>query len=223
MPTFRFDAIIQSSTGLPEDNIVNTWHFFTASTVIVSDFDNVRDMLKDFYTKVYTLSGSNRLAIAGYIPQFTTAATALVKAYQVGATPGSPPDYSSSFSLGSRSANGPLPAEVALCFSFQGAREDGLNQARNRNRKYIGPFAANALGSTGRPVQGLIDSMTVAGRELIKASDASVTWDLRGNSPSRGVFFEVTDGWVDNAWDTQRRRGPATSARQLFSSSTPPV
>lgn len=60
MPTYAFMNIFQGESGMPEDRFVNTWHFF-GSTGTVTDFDNVRDMLKDFYDKEW--SGGERLTL----------------------------------------------------------------------------------------------------------------------------------------------------------------
>lgn len=220
MPIFRFDVIIQASSGFPSDAIVNTWHFSKGSGS-TTDYDNVRDMLADFYASTSTIGGSSTQTLASFMPTATTNATALVRAYEVGATPGAPPDYSSSFNLGARNAGTPLPSEVALCISFQAPREDGVNQARHRNRKYLGPFASIANGTDGRPVDNLVRTVVSQGRKLAAASDASVTWEWVIYSPTLGTSIAVDNGWVDNAWDTQRRRGKAPTARTLFTDALP--
>lgn len=223
MTIVRFDTILQSVTGIPADNVVNSWHFFTAAGVLgPNDYDNVRDMLKDFFTKSYTKSGVSKLSLAAYIPTSTITSTALVRAYILGTTPGAPPDYTSSFTAPAGSASSALPAEVALCLSYQAALEDNVNQARRRNRKYIGPFASNALGTNGRPSPGLIDTMTLAAREMLQAAQASVTWEWVGYSKTNAGSWEIDNGWVDNAWDTQRRRGPVGSSRQPWADNAPP-
>ena len=33
--------------------------------------------------------------------------------------------------------------------------------------------------------------------------------------------YRITDNWVDNEWDTQRRRGTAATARQVWNDLTP--
>jgi hypothetical protein len=43
------------------------------------------------------------------------------------------------------------------------------------------------------------------------------TWVIRSTVPLEN-FIQVTNGHIDNAWDTQRRRGPATTARTVWNS-----
>lgn len=222
MPLYRFDTVIQSATGLPRDAIVNTWHF-NKNGGGPTDFDNVRDMLRDFFTVASPTGGVTGQRLASFISSVTTTPTVLVKAYEVGATPGSPPDYQSTFDLGTRSAATALPAEVALCISLQAARVDGAAQARRRNRKYIGPFTSSSLAGDGRPTGTLLASLTAAGRQMMAASAASITWDWVVYSGKNDSWYDIHDGWVDNAWDTQRRRGVSPSARTPYTATTPAV
>jgi hypothetical protein len=50
-----------------------------------------------------------------------------------------------------------------------------------------------------------------AGAENLLATSENVTWVTV--SPTAGTSGVVTDGWVDNAWDTQRSRGAAPTMR----------
>lgn len=224
MTIVRFDTIFQSTSGLPKDAVVNTWHFRTAAGVIgPTDYDNVRDMLKDFFTKAYTISGSATARVSSFMTNQATSGTVLVKGYILGETPGAPPDYSSTFGLAGVGSTAPIPSEVALCVSFQAALADGTNQRRRRNRKYIGPFSTAALGSVGRPATSLQNSLIAAGREMILASNASLTWDWVGYSPTDAQYWVIDNGWVDNAWDSQRRRGLSGSSRVVFADDAPPA
>ena len=50
-------------TGIPEDVIVNTWHFmFPNTTPEEGDLSSLRDNLSSFYQTVYSVSGSTRFA-----------------------------------------------------------------------------------------------------------------------------------------------------------------
>ena len=218
---YRFDTIIQSTTNLPRDQIINSWHFYKEDS-FTDDFENVRDMLRDFFTVGSSINGSNTVAVKMWIPESITQNTVLVRAYKVGATPGSPPDWSGSFNFGARGSATPLPAEVALCLSFQSEHEDGVPQARRRNRKYLGPFGSNANSTEGRPSSAVINSIVAAARDLKQASAASLYWKWVVYSPTSDTYEEVDDGWVDNAWDTQRRRGRASTARTTWTQSSPP-
>lgn len=220
MTLHRFDVILQSTTGVPADNTVNTWKFSGGDGV--TDYDNVRDMLADFYTVPPDTEGSSGNSVAGFFPDELISTTALVRAYNLEEDPPRVPVYESSFTIPSISPNPALPTEVALVLSYQGSPESGTPQARRRNRVYIGPFSTTALGATpGRPSALLTETMTGAARRLKEASDASVSWEWVWHSPTTGGIGIIVGGWVDNSWDTQRRRGLDPSSRELFSSSVP--
>ena len=107
---------------------------------------------------------------------------------------------------------GSLPPEVALVLSFQAPKVSGVNQASRRNRIYLPFLKSSTNGTDGRPTAGVVSGLVSAATTLLAAS--GTTWDWVVVSPTLGsVGTEpVTDGWVDNEWDTQRRRGrPATS------------
>jgi hypothetical protein len=121
---------------------------------------------------------------------------------------------------GTHSAAG-MPLEVALCLSFQAPKVSGQEQRRRRGRVYLGPFTnLSGDGSTGRPDATAITAITTAAQTLLDASQASSSWkwavihDANGVAP---VAHVVENGWLDNAWDTQRRRGNAPGVRTTFS------
>lgn len=110
-----------------------------------------------------------------------------------------------------------LPEEVALCLSYHGEYVSGEPPSRYRGRIYTGPFAAGALDTSdnvSRPAGALVTALAGAGQTLMEASDADCTWAMY--SETRGAFSTIVGGWVDNAWDTQRRRGHAPSARTVW-------
>lgn len=134
----------------------------------------------------------------------------------------SPPNYpfaETSFGLATAPAGTQLPAEVATCLSFQGARVTGLPQRRRRGRIYLGPLNTTALGSStqvGRPIPGMITAMTAAAaafRSSVEAEGACY-WGVWSTVDQ--ALVEVTDGWMDNAFDTQRRRGLKETDRTVW-------
>ena len=52
--TFKFTTTFQGSSMLPEDRFVNTWHFMNTNNLPLSDYDDVRNMLRDFWTAAGT-------------------------------------------------------------------------------------------------------------------------------------------------------------------------
>jgi hypothetical protein len=216
MTLYKFTVTFQDAGGLPENQIVNTWHFWDEPG-FVTDFDNVRDMLDDFYcTQPFGGTGS----IVSFMSP-GLAATVLVKAYNPSDPIPRTPVYESSFTRPNTSTGDPLPREVALVCSFQLPPISGTPQARRRNRVYLGPFGETANGTDGRPVLALRTNIARAARDLIDASNASLNWDWYVWSDTYQEGGPVQEGWVDDAWDTQRRRGLPATARTQFSDSLP--
>lgn len=207
MTLHRFDVIFQSETLLPKDHVVNTWHFDEVGGP-PENFDNVRDMLADFYGELESF-------FAGQLYQ----PNVLVRAYDMTDTQPRAPVYESLFTLNAMSSSDPLPPEVSLCFSFQATKVSGLPQARRRNRKYL-PTFIQSVNSGGRPNSGTVTAVAIAGSELLQAANAAVSWHWVINSPTSDENPRVDNGWVDNSWDTQRRRGLDPSNRVPFSDET---
>lgn len=53
-------------------------------------------------------------------------------------------------------------------------------------------------------------------QKLKDEADASLIWQWRIWSPTNNNSVLIDNGWVDNAWDTQRRRGVEATARTIF-------
>jgi hypothetical protein len=122
-----------------------------------------------------------------------------------------------------------LPNEVALCLSYQAVAISGESQARRRGRIFFGPLCntANTLSATGecRPSAALVTALcgaatllatpaaTAAG-DLVHWAVYSPTTDLTETIDD--AFQDVDNGWVDNSFDTQRRRGRDATARTTW-------
>lgn len=209
MAVFKFNVIFNHDNGLAEDRVVNGWHFWRDQQV-VSDFDNVRDMLKDFYTKPVNAGAWVTNSYPGHL-----ASECQVVAYDLSQDKPRAPVYESTFPSGV-GAGSTLPTEVALCFSFEADKESGELQSRRRNRVYLGPFT-NAVLNSGAVSGSFITTIINAGKDLKAASQASATWKWRVYSPTDDQSHDIAKIWVDNAWDTQRRRGLKATSRTTWS------
>lgn len=115
-------------------------------------------------------------------------------------------------------SNSNLPTEVALVVSFQGDPLPGVPQSRRRGRIYLGGWPQNTFGaSVGDAFPYWATSVVTACSDsamvnLLNGPDA--TWVV--HSPTANTYTEVTNGWVDNSADTQRRRSVPPTARNLF-------
>lgn len=212
---YSFQWIWEAYSERPEDAVTNTWHFFNSSPY--EDIDNVRDMLNDFYNEVAPDAPDS---ISSFYSGLSLTGKWTLKAYNLeDDKPRAPVQTWTGDEEFGQSAI--LPTEVALVQSFQAAQESGLTQARRRNRVYLGPFKAAANNGNGRPDDDLVASMLFAGKQLLIAADTSIRWSWHVYSPTQNAHYPVSNGWVDNAWDTQRRRGLIYTQRGSFTDSTP--
>jgi hypothetical protein len=127
------------------------------------------------------------------------------------------PFYDANFTIGGTPQSSHLPRELAICLSFQGARVSGSAQARRRGRVYLGPLGLTSNDSTtGRPLAAAISSIQGAAGTLRSASGSGVwTWIVVSEVAGLNDVI-VTNGWVDNAFDIQRRRGVTPTSRSTF-------
>lgn len=134
-----------------------------------------------------------------------------------------------------------LPAELAIVVSYQAHPVSGLNQRRRRGRFYWGPLSFNISGSPDIPLipNAIVTSLaTAAWNNFVvdlanpdaslavfsgyTAKDIAVGDTPTGDDDDQpelvpGAFARVDMLWVDNAWDTQRRRGLKATFREAFS------
>jgi len=210
MPIVRATVILPHTTGLPQDVSTNTFHFLTAASPPAStDLDALDAGLAAFYTAVG--------------PQIGTAVTRATNGcrreyYDLEDTPPRAPVRTTPFTLAAAAAGSTnLPLECAAVVSFQGARASGLPQARRRGRVYIGPLRGTAadLTSAFPPLSStMITALQTAAVNLDGAMIGSTSWVVYSRTDDDAVL--ITNGWVDNAIDTQRRRETRASSRTTF-------
>lgn len=203
MAAYRAQVILHTTDAVPENYVSNSWAF--EQSTVPLDTTGVTGLLEDFYS---TIRGylSPTIAQNGHEVKYT-------------ALPGSPPNYpfeEDTFNLSSPTSGTALPDEVAVCLSFQGARSAGFPQNRRRGRVYIGPLATTA--ATGnRPNStfiSLLASSALTFMSGIHGLTGAPYWSVW--SPTDGAAVEITNGWIDNAFDTQRRRGVKSTSRTTF-------
>lgn len=195
-------------SNISRDNISNTFCFFTLD--VTPDWQNALDMIEDLYC---TKASGVTNALGAYIAE-TINRTALLQVYRIEDTPPRAPVAERTITLPTAIPSGSsMPAEVALACSFQGTRVSGLPQARRRGRIFLGPLRVPGSGSFVSPPSGMISDVTKQFAEMKAASDASTDYQWRIWSPTDGASVLIDNGWVDNAWDTQRRRGPRATSR----------
>lgn len=197
-------TVLWMDSGLPEDYATNTWHIDTVDS-------NPLEGTVEFFSDVTAFF----LAVDTYLSS-ELEGTMAYRAYDMSDPEPRVPFYINGSAL--TPGTGKLPSEVALCSSFQGTPASGLVQARRRGRVYIGPLATAAVdAATGRPAAAFLSALSVATDTLAESAAASTEYSWVVFSPTGGLLTTITNGWVDNAFDTQRRRGLAATARTTWS------
>lgn len=215
---------LEHKSGQPRDRVVNTFTFSSVGVIGDFGFLDVNVALDHFYNDVAAGAASSVSSLISGAMSRTI--KPIIRHYDVtghlaGDPAGSPiAEYDMPNVLDANSGATPLPSEVAICLTaaadFNADVEFGPGtrpRARDRSRLYIGPLHASVLdvGAANQPVPspGAIDTLRFAGAAL--RDDANTTWCVWSRAGQ--TVKPITNVWVDNAFDTQRRRGERATAR----------
>ncbi len=191
MSDLQFQVRLQGNSGLPEDVYENVLFYF------LTDNDLAEDTADDIAAAYDTFShsgGWNSLEIRVYL------------------LTGGQPIFQKTYPIQSASLNSG-PHEVAVCLSYATVEDPAQSTPRRRGRIYIGPLSGDNLQTT-RPGFTLTQSVLQLGQSLASAGGAlGSTWEMYSRTDN--VTAKIESIWVDNAWDTQRRRGLAPTARTV--------
>lgn len=204
----RAMAVFQGKSGFAEDQFVNTFHFLGDGTY---DEDAIlaADHVGKFYENVTDPVQFN--AIGGFLSPWIER-DYLIKTYDLSIPPIRVPTNWPHTLPAAISANGP-PEESAVCLTLHGSVPPA--SARRRGRLFIGPLCNTGIvQSTTAARSGvstdIIAALTVAAAGL--ADRPLLTWVIRSTKPTVN-YVPIVGGYVDNALDTQRRRGPDSTSR----------
>lgn len=227
---YRAFVTIPHDNALPKNTITNSYAFVTAGSgdrdLIAADIDG---RLTAFYNGFTTFLSS----------QYTWA-NARVQVIDMLDDQPRIPFYDAALSLTEPLTTvNDLPPEVSIVLSIEGAKTSGVNMRRRRGRVYLGPFQVGSADQ--HEVQsGLVSAIvTSAGANLLNPtmpaglSDLAIYSRYTHHDVPVGTHFTNEDDfpevpdllpasftpatrvWVDNAWDTQRRRGVSASSRTI--------
>lgn len=200
-------------SNIPQDVAQNT--FFTSGTASAAGMGLAfATRLGGFYN---TIPSGGSAKITTYLSSYIDFTKVTVKSYDLDEPEPRPPVVITPLTwTGNTSGN--APSEVSMCLSFQGDAVPGQSQARRRGRVYIGPLALTVTTSGSnqpcRPLTATRNTIALAGKALQALNDSSCTWCVY--STVTGDLVPVTNGWVDDEFDTQRRRGLRSTTRTLF-------
>lgn len=202
MVNYRAQVTLTTTDNVAANFITNTLHF---SAVDDTDLPDIETALTAMYNGFRPFM-STLLNVGGHKYKWYNLEDPVPRA----------PVRETTWTFSSALSGTPLPPEVALCVSFQADKISGENQARRRNRIYVGPFSTAMVGTSGRVDSSAQASIRNAAQGLLTASAGAADWTWGIFSTLEIGLAEVADGWVDNEFDTQRRRGRPATARNTF-------
>jgi hypothetical protein len=199
-------------TLLPSDVMTNTFHWTELSPIgLEAAADALTPVIADFYESVY--AGS--LGMGNYMrPTLAT-----VNWYDL-SQPAPRAPYTLPLGATIPVVVTQLPTEVATVLSFQGDQISGTPQSRRRGRIYIGAIADAAVVPTTTSIfprwtTSWLSGITAGATNfLLGNSVPGVRWSVW--SPTDQSAALVTNGWVDDSPDTQRRRSVFSTSRQIW-------
>lgn len=216
MSRLRAQVTIPYTSGLPEDVSTNVWHFTGSDADPTGSVAEIVTLLSRFYSTDTGAAGTTPTAYySSLVSRGANACT--IDVFDLADLEPRIPIGSGTFTATAAGAATAFPMEVALCLSFQGTPVSGTPQARRRGRVYLGPFNGNAgVSSTGRPAAALISQIATSADRMLSESDANTLTKWQVYSRVADAMALVVDGWIDDEWDTQRRRGRAATTRSTF-------
>lgn len=189
MPDYICQVIGEGDALLPEDYVTNTIHF-----QVLDPLADAEAIAQDVAT-LFAASATN-LTIASDIQRYR------VKMYDRGDAIPRPVVAEKTAARTGGAAGG--PREVALCLSFYAER----NLPRQRGRIYLGPLQS---GLGARPILQTMNFALDLAEGIAGIGGVDVDWQVFSPTDQQGR--SVTAAWVDDEWDTQRRRGRKSTQR----------
>lgn len=220
-----FVVSIPHDDGVARDAVTNSFVFSDVDSD--ADREIVFDLLDDFYG--LDTAGADTALSDWYSPTLNQTSNACtIKAYSLvghldGTPHGSPVDQRL-FSLGTSLGSSAYPSEVALALTIEGldwgdqpveAPGGTRPRSRRRGRVFLGPFSEQAgsiQSNVMRPKSELRTvALAAASRLATDSIAAGVPWGVW--SRANAAVYGVESVSVDDAFDTQRRRGERASTR----------
>lgn len=223
--TLQAQVIFPRDTGVAQDVAVNNWYFGgIGSADDQAAFDDIFGRLSAFYQDIHGVFGLN-----------VKLNQATCKIFNMDdPSPGREPTYEAALTGISNSTNDPAPSQVAICLSYKGPPTGGQPARRSRGRVFLGPVSRSNESSSDRDRidTGVIDQIMDAAVAHLPAPGAGDAGEhvvfsrgdyidsnavLHAKSPSQADdhAHPVTTYWVDNRFDTQRRRAKKATFRDL--------
>jgi len=192
MAVYRFQCAWQVDSTAPTDQLIINPHFKDVNLGPL-DADDVHGLCQDLATGLDTWANlHNQLTVTAYQADHA------------------PPNYPIATAQVRTGIVGPAPAnrDLALCLSYYA----DVNRPRHRGRLYIPccvcAINGNAAFATAANMTKVSDLVPI----LTGLGGVDVDWVVW--SPTDNQSRPVSHWFIDNAWDTQRRRGARATTRQ---------
>lgn len=217
---WQVQVVLQHTTNLPRDVSVNTFAFHWPNET-APDWEGGHGAILTAPIRRFYNNPEVGDSISDYLSGRISRTTNACKFNVYEAMVSNPePVWSTQWTLGPSAGFDALPYEVAVAASFQGAATSSMPQRRRRGRVFLGPLGAGALtmtSSTCEVASGFRTVVADACETLLEETD-NETNDFIWCVWSRvaGLLVPITNGWVNNEPDTQRRRQDRPTSRTTW-------
>lgn len=214
-----------AKSGIPADAVQFDLHYLSPAPVTDVEYDAMADHINDFLNTVATgMTNPVRLYLGNTLS--TAADKVEIRFYDmpVGGGAIGAPVAMRTLTLGTTGTTS-LPEEVAAVLSFRGDYGTAVEfsgstrpRARLRNRIYLGPLGQgdveqDTVTKRTKVLAVMIADVMASAIQYLYTEPFPDGWLWRIVSPTAVLDHPVTFVAMDNSFDTQRRRGPAPSAR----------
>lgn len=193
-------------TNIPEDCATNTFYFSSVATLDNAALAVLATRLDTFYAAIDT-----------YLSPIVSNTLGTFKFYDMADPEPRTPKLTLPMAPLLVGSSG-MAEEVSVCLSYYATPVSGESAARRRGRIFLGPLAGNVLTaasttSFSQPATAMRSAVASAAAVLADQSEP-VQWCVY--SPTDQIARRIVGGWVDNAFDTQRRRGRRATSRNTW-------
>lgn len=229
--TLRTQVVFQAASHNPADVVTATFHFHCAEAVPPEQAgEDAAGQVISFYNAPGPGSPLGR-SIGQYMSGDVSrgAADVAIKSYDLRDDIPRLPRSSTTRTLAAPVSAQALPRQVCVAVSFAGLLA-GLPEgqpgvagqprprARHRGRLFIGPLVvpASDAGAPARPASTFMDTVSAAAQALrdglwTALPVGQVQWAVYSKVTT--LSYSILSGWIDNRFDTQRRRAVASTLR----------
>jgi hypothetical protein len=201
MTVIRCQVTLKTTSNMPEDYISNTFYYRGPG-----ELEGLKNIAGNKLTGFYQSLGG------GYLSPLLSQFGHTIKFYDQEIAKPNPPFNVREFDFLAPLAGGSLPSEVAVVVSFSGGLISGVSPGSSRGRVYLGPISASNIQLNGMMPNQFCEDIAGFAAELANAGGAAehCIW-----SDKLQQDFGITEYWVNNEYDTQRRRGRKATFRAI--------